>query len=213
MDSQTVVLGGLITKSKQDNHRKVPYLGDVPYLGRLFRYDSVSNQRTELLIILTPHVVRNESDAESIKKIEAERMNWCLCDVIRMTGDNSLRQRNSEWSDKETPVIYPDLDPRAAKALPPEGAPGAKETIPTPPAEPGRTPPVSPLPPTLNQGPNAMPSEPMPMQPTSGAMPPDARLKTPQNAASAGVNNPSGVVPTAYDAPPRYPTTQTPYYR
>ena len=36
---QTVVLGGLITKSKAEIHRKVPLLGDMPLLGRLFRYD------------------------------------------------------------------------------------------------------------------------------------------------------------------------------
>ncbi len=92
MDGQTVILGGLITKNKTDFHRKVPWVGDVPVLGRLFRYDGVTNERDELLIIMTPHIVRpgNEAQAEEIKKIEAARMNWCLSDVIALTGDIQL---------------------------------------------------------------------------------------------------------------------------
>ncbi|MBL9125004.1 MAG: hypothetical protein JNG90_15310, partial [Planctomycetaceae bacterium] len=77
-DGQTIVLGGLITKSKRSVNRRVPYLSNIPVLGMLFRYDQFVGQRTELLIILTPHVVRSEADAERIKQLEAARMSWCL---------------------------------------------------------------------------------------------------------------------------------------
>ena len=108
---QTVVLGGLITKSQTDITRKVPGLGDVPVVGMLFRYDAKVVRRSELLIIMTPHVVRNENDAERIKKTEAARMHWCLSDIVAVSDDPSLRSRGGEWSDSETRVIYPDLDP------------------------------------------------------------------------------------------------------
>jgi len=56
-DGETIVLGGLITKKGSSVHRRVPWLARVPVLGNLFRYDNQTGQRTELLIILTPHVV------------------------------------------------------------------------------------------------------------------------------------------------------------
>ena len=109
MSEQTVVLGGLIAKTKNESHRKVPLLGDVPLLGHLFRYDSTTNSRTELLIIMTPHIVKNEADADAIKRAEAARMSWCLCDVTAIYGEAGLRKRTDNWSDSETKVIYPDL--------------------------------------------------------------------------------------------------------
>ena len=63
-DGQTIVIGGLITTSKTQDHRRVPYLSNLPLLGNLFRFDSTVQERTELLIILTPHIVRDENDAD-----------------------------------------------------------------------------------------------------------------------------------------------------
>ncbi len=61
MSGQTVVLSGLMTKRTLDIHRRVPLLADIPLLGNLFRYDSVSEQRTELLIIMTPRIVKQRA--------------------------------------------------------------------------------------------------------------------------------------------------------
>jgi general secretion pathway protein D len=130
--NQTVVLGGLISKSKDELHRKVPLLGDIPLLGRLFRFDSVQCMKTELLIIMTPHIVRSEAEADAIKQAEAARMSWCLGDVIQMHGDLGLRKRTDAWSDAETHTVYPDMKiapmPEADKHLP--------ELVPTPAAAP-----------------------------------------------------------------------------
>jgi len=65
-DGQTVVLGGLINRNITESHRTVPYLSDVPVIGNLFRFDSKTATKTELLIIMTPHIVRTEEDAEAI---------------------------------------------------------------------------------------------------------------------------------------------------
>jgi general secretion pathway protein D len=75
-NGQTVVLGGMITKNDETIERKVPWLGDVPYLGLPFRYDSTRTRRTELLIFLTPRIVRGDADNELIKQVEAERLHW-----------------------------------------------------------------------------------------------------------------------------------------
>ena len=240
MDGQTVVLGGLITKRKTDFHRKVPWVGDLPVVGRLFRYDGVSNERTELLIIMTPHIVRNEGQADEIKKIEAARMNWCLSDVISLCDDKSLRRRSDDWSNQDTEVIYPDSNPRAEKPSAIEDQPSSMEPILAPPgdANPNKKPGL-PIPPE----PSKMPD------PDSGAMAPrqrflpaNAYLSTgeqnqPQPAAGRSTGHlsatgrtctssgrtvseyilskwfSSAVTPTVYDAPPKYPTTQQQYYR
>ena len=129
MDGQTVILGGLIRKSTQEVHRRVPLLSNVPVLGNLFRYDLEEEQRNELLIIMTPHIVNSEEDAKLIRQAEVARMHWCLGDVLEMTGDGTLRGRDDEWSDAETRVIYPDGDPGrdAAGAMD-----GLHEPVPTP---------------------------------------------------------------------------------
>jgi len=108
MDGHTVVLGGLISNDKEETHRKVPMLGDIPLLGHLFRYDSTVNSKRELLIIMTPHIVKNEADADKIRRTEAARMSWCLSDVTRIHGEAGLRQRTDAWADSEVTTIYPD---------------------------------------------------------------------------------------------------------
>ncbi|MGL6225424.1 MAG: secretin N-terminal domain-containing protein [Thermoguttaceae bacterium] len=85
-DNQTVMLGGLLTQQTEKVDRKVPFLGDIPVLGKLFRYSYSNKQRTELLIILTPRIVKDAQDAERIKREEAARLSWCLRDVARMHG-------------------------------------------------------------------------------------------------------------------------------
>jgi hypothetical protein len=77
----------------------------------LFRYDSVSTKRTELLIVLTPHVVRSRFESEMIKQIESARMSWCLSDVIEMYGPVGLRSRQDPAGAAEAEVIYPEPIP------------------------------------------------------------------------------------------------------
>lgn len=75
-DGQTIVLGGMITNSDTNIERKVPYVGDIPVVGQLFRYDNHSHVRTELLIFLTPRVIRSPADFEYVKQVESDRMHW-----------------------------------------------------------------------------------------------------------------------------------------
>lgn len=56
-DGQTVVLGGIFQTNTSKQVTKTPFLGDIPILGRLFRRDSVSNNKQELLIFITPRLV------------------------------------------------------------------------------------------------------------------------------------------------------------
>lgn len=57
-NGQTVVIGGLMENDKQSEATKIPLLGDIPILGALFRYKANSDDKNELMIFLTPHIVR-----------------------------------------------------------------------------------------------------------------------------------------------------------
>jgi len=107
VSGQTVILSGLITKEENSLHRRVPILADIPLLGNLFRFDSVSTVRKELLIILTPHVIRNRFDAEMIKQVESARMNWCLSDVVDMHGPAGLRSQTDRAGVAEAETVFP----------------------------------------------------------------------------------------------------------
>ena len=63
---QTIVLGGLIQNSESENASGVPVLQQIPALGKLFGNTSAKNRRTELVVLLTPRVVRNQDDAQKI---------------------------------------------------------------------------------------------------------------------------------------------------
>jgi general secretion pathway protein D len=58
-DGETQILAGLIQNSDTSSVSKVPGLGDVPLLGRLFSNDNSNNQKTDLVLLITPHVIRN----------------------------------------------------------------------------------------------------------------------------------------------------------
>jgi general secretion pathway protein D len=69
-DGQILVLGGLIEDKFTENRSKVPLLGDIPFLGALFRSESRTKTRTNLMVFLRPTIMR---DAESANRISLDR--------------------------------------------------------------------------------------------------------------------------------------------
>ncbi len=111
LSGQTVILGGLIETSKSDIHRRVPIIADIPLLGDLFRYDSVAEERREILIIFTPQIIYSKTDSDLVKQIESSRMSWILSDVVNIHGEAGLRSRCDEWYDGEMESVYPNFVP------------------------------------------------------------------------------------------------------
>ncbi len=77
-DGKTVVIGGLIKNNETKNVSKVPILGDIPILGWLFKYRKKGMEKTNLLVFLTPRIIRSYRDISKItqekrKKMEAIR--------------------------------------------------------------------------------------------------------------------------------------------
>jgi general secretion pathway protein D len=65
-DGHTAVIGGLVSDKVLHSVTKVPLLGDIPVLGALFRSSKDDVEKTNLVLVLTPHVVRNEDDMRGI---------------------------------------------------------------------------------------------------------------------------------------------------
>lgn len=74
----TITLGGIIEQKDEKTVRKVPLLGDIPYLGNLFKSTSIASKRTELIMLITPYIASTAEDADiltdafqkKLKKIE-----------------------------------------------------------------------------------------------------------------------------------------------
>jgi general secretion pathway protein D len=121
-DGETVVLGGMISTEKETIERRVPLLSDVPVLGHLFRFDGRNDKRNEMLIILTPRVIRSQEEGERIKQAEFARMSWCAADVYEIYGDPGMDFQTNlsvPSDDLNTEVIYPDLNPRGTRTANP----------------------------------------------------------------------------------------------
>ncbi len=67
-DGQTVVIGGLMQEKEEETVTKVPLLGDIPVIGWLFKHKSVDKKKTNLLVFITPHVVRDAEELAGITR-------------------------------------------------------------------------------------------------------------------------------------------------
>jgi type IV pilus assembly protein PilQ len=64
-DGETIVIGGVFSNTQTKSVDKVPFLGDLPYLGRLFRRDVITDRKNELLVFLTPRILNSQATSVS----------------------------------------------------------------------------------------------------------------------------------------------------
>lgn len=63
---QTIILGGIISEDKNSTQTKVPFLGDIPVLGHLFRYDGDGSSKTELVMLVTPRIIERNDEWQGL---------------------------------------------------------------------------------------------------------------------------------------------------
>ena len=140
-NGQTIVLGGMITKTDDVVNRKVPWLGDLPLIGNAFRYDFERSRRTELLIFLTPRVIHNDGEAEWIKQVEMDRLHFIEQQAEQMHGPlraiPAPEMAPGEFIDVCPPGTVMPIDP----GLNPELFPVPNPQLPPTPGHPGMAPP------------------------------------------------------------------------
>jgi general secretion pathway protein D len=105
-NGQTVVLGGLVSDEITDVETKTPCLGDIPILGWLFKTTSSSTKKTNLLVFLTPNVVRTSEDMEKIaekakRKIKSSQKGNFRIDVTKEFDLPTTSQQVEEAIEKE----------------------------------------------------------------------------------------------------------------
>lgn len=82
-DANTVVIGGLIGDDVTNVDYKVPLLADIPILGHLFKSITTENEKTNLFIFLTPHIIENQTEADKVYKGKREKIEKIKEGVIR----------------------------------------------------------------------------------------------------------------------------------
>ncbi len=113
-DGQMVVIGGLILDDSKNNDSKVPLLGDIPFIGNLFKYQTKNRDKTNLMVFLRPYVLR---DGKAANQLTGERY-----DYIRNEQGAVLRDNESSLLQ---PTGGPQLPATPSTSTPPP-APTAK---------------------------------------------------------------------------------------
>jgi len=146
MDGQTVVLGGLMQDEVTHNKNKVPILGDIPLIGLLFKQTQDSNGKSNLLVFITPHVVKDPADFAEVSKMKIEQRNRfidqnygkrqqkAIRDTIA-THRADLLEFTSQTPISSPPVISPSPGAGAEPAAPAQQKP-KKKVAKAKPAEP-----------------------------------------------------------------------------
>ncbi len=83
---ETIVIAGIIRETRNEGSSGVPYLMDIPVLGRLFRSDSQDGSRTELIVLITPFVVRDRAEAQSVTEEFKRRVDNVLRELDVTVG-------------------------------------------------------------------------------------------------------------------------------
>lgn len=119
-DKQTIVMGGLVQDNITISENKVPLLGDIPYLGWLFKFHSKQPVKTNLLIFLTPYIVKESEDLAAISSQKSEEMGTFL-------EENKVENREKRKEFLGTinpPKLEPRSEPKSEPKAEPQQSPG-----------------------------------------------------------------------------------------
>ncbi len=128
-DGAVIALGGLVEDTYSGGVEKVPLLGDIPYLGALFRYESRKRGKTNLIVFLRPVILRDAASAESIS---ADRYNYIIGQQREFDSPDRLMRK--EPNPPELPP--PGSPPPAVPYNRPREIPAAQVIRPAPAAAP-----------------------------------------------------------------------------
>ena len=107
-DGAMIALGGLVEDTYSGGREKVPVLGDIPYLGALFRYDTRRRGKTNLIVFLRPVILR---DAASSQGISAERYNYIIGQQRELENVDRLMRKEPNVPELPPPGSPPPAVP------------------------------------------------------------------------------------------------------
>ncbi len=123
-DGQIVALGGLLEDSYTDSTEKTPFLGDIPVLGALFRYETKARVKTNLMVFLRPYVIRTTEQSDALTNDRYGLMKDMRDNFepnVRILSNESLMPM-SRPDNGQPPLIAPDMTTTQPTATPLPGA-------------------------------------------------------------------------------------------
>jgi len=144
-DGATVLLGGLMSTNSSNSDTGVPYLKDIPVIGSLFKSNNRSNDKTELIILITPYVIDDDLVAEQVTQAFRDRIGpWAqnapaipgsvLKPKIVAPAQDASAPATEQAAPPMPPANPPAIPPSPAEAIPPaDNAPPAVTPVPAAP--------------------------------------------------------------------------------
>ncbi len=105
-DQETAVLGGLVRESNEKTESKVPVLGDLPLIGWLFKNSNMKRKKTNLVVFITPHIVRS---AKEHKNILSDKLKERMDFIRKWTGkEDPYQELTDKMLDTEKQPLLPE---------------------------------------------------------------------------------------------------------
>ena len=218
-DRQTMVIGGLIRDNVTSSTSKVPFLGDIPLLGWLFKSKTTSVDKTNLMIFITPYIIKSEGEANELTK----RKNDTLEDFrkeyrMEKKGTEPVIPLPKTSGAAETPAS--ELKSNAVPTTPAPAAPSGEMERPAPELKSNEVP-TTPAPaaqpkemetPASEIKSNEVPTAPAPVGPAKEVEKPVTELKSGEPATAPVTTAPvePGIQPAPELKSDEVPTTQLP---
>lgn len=124
-DGDTLAIGGIISERKTRDRSGIPYLMDIPVLGRFFGTTADHSTRTELVILITPHVIRNINESRSVTQELKNKLSDVKNELDRLARE---REQKRSKSGLQQPPPMPDpnqyYDDQSPQPAPSNSTPG-----------------------------------------------------------------------------------------
>ena len=166
-DGDTLAIGGIIQENKSRTRSGIPYLMDLPAVGRFFESTQDTTDRTELVILITPHVVRNRNESRDVTEELKSRLSAVKNELEK---EKAGKQPSTPQA---APYIAPSPPAPSPAVPPPPSLPAPSPALPTP----GGPVPAPARPPGVSMAPTNSTSPPAPQ--ITAAMPPGAPAPAP----------------------------------
>lgn len=113
-DGQIIVLGGLLEDHINQKTSKIPFLGDIPGLGKLFSYESKKRTKTNLMVFLRPHIIRDQQDSQQYTLDRYNYMRAAQTNLSNSINPQQLLPNMLPEINTSGQLIQPTLDLREA---------------------------------------------------------------------------------------------------
>ncbi|MBI2180838.1 MAG: SPOR domain-containing protein, partial [Deltaproteobacteria bacterium] len=118
-DGETLVIGGLIGERKSKTRSGIPYLMNLPVVGRFFGTTTDESKRTELIMLITPHVIRNREESQIVTEEFKNKISSIRNELERIRRDREIEMEKMKRLRREPPMPALPTTPPAVEPQPP----------------------------------------------------------------------------------------------